>query len=538
MSYLCVSCTSCTFRVNNLHRQGVLLEAAILQSRVRRKISKRSRGRIQRDIELKVGCRVKSMQHLSSTRTQTHKDLDLDSFNDENNDVSPSYKSEEPALVVFSGGTAFNNVSTILRDRITKRVSYVLPVSDDGGSTAEIVRVLGGPAVGDIRSRCLRLSDSSTNEARAVKNLLGHRLHGSDNALAKQEWQSILELESPLWTAVSEPYKHTIKAFLVQFETQLLRLSVDTEEKFCFVNGSVGNFFFAGARTFFRSLEAAIFLYSRVSGIPQESYVLPVIQSDDRLLLGAELEDCSLVRGQNEISHPSGENVSNESANEHNKSEKIANAVDKHGSWNKFSAPIRRVLYLSTEGGSQHEVFPKVNPSVIQKVAESDCLIYGMGSLYTSICPALILAGVGEAVAQKSMPKLLFLNGSEDRETSGMSAVDVVYAIQRSLNRSWKDYTCSSASNNDTTVGERSLREEEIQSLNHSVSSYITHILYPEGCEHRIEASVLENIGISRSRIISLPSKIDKGCIIYDNERLVEEIQKICSSPNYHILGK
>jgi len=30
----------------------------------------------------------------------------------------------------------------------------------------------------------------------------------------------------------------------------------------------VGNFFFAGARMFFRSMEAAILLYSRVSRIP------------------------------------------------------------------------------------------------------------------------------------------------------------------------------------------------------------------------------------------------------------------------------
>lgn len=48
--------------------------------------------------------------------------------------------------------------------QLTTRVTYVLPVSDDGGSTAEIVRVLGGPAVGDIRSRCLRLADASDEE--------------------------------------------------------------------------------------------------------------------------------------------------------------------------------------------------------------------------------------------------------------------------------------------------------------------------------------------------------------------------------------
>ena len=67
-------------------------------------------------------------------------------------------------------------------------MSHVLPVSDDGGSTAEIVRVLGGPAVGDIRSRCLRLADDATHEARAVKALLGHRLSPHDAEAAKMEW--------------------------------------------------------------------------------------------------------------------------------------------------------------------------------------------------------------------------------------------------------------------------------------------------------------------------------------------------------------
>lgn len=69
----------------------------------------------------------------------------------------------QPSLVVFSGGTAFNSVAAHVR-ALTTRVTHVLPVSDDGGSTAEIVRVLGGPAVGDIRSRCLRLADDSDEE--------------------------------------------------------------------------------------------------------------------------------------------------------------------------------------------------------------------------------------------------------------------------------------------------------------------------------------------------------------------------------------
>lgn len=196
----------------------------------------------------------------------------------------PNPGPSQPSLLVFSGGTAFNGVVEELKS-FTTRVAHVLPVSDDGGSTAEIVRVLGGPAVGDIRSRCLRLSDQSTSEALAVRRLLGHRLP-LDPLQAKSEWYNIVEGEHPLWKGVSKPYRETIRAFLVYFQNQILQRADDL---FCFSNGSIGNFFFAGARIFFQSLDAAIFLFSRVSDIPSESLVLPVISTNDRLTLGCEL---------------------------------------------------------------------------------------------------------------------------------------------------------------------------------------------------------------------------------------------------------
>lgn len=137
-----------------------------------------------------------------------------------------------PSLLVFSGGTAFNGVVEELK-KVTTRVAHVLPVSDDGGSTAEIVRVLGGPAVGDIRSRCLRLSDESTSEALSVRTLLGHRLP-LDPSEAKLEWYQIVEGEHALWDGVSQPYRETIRAFLVYFHNEILRRSA---EMFCFTNG-------------------------------------------------------------------------------------------------------------------------------------------------------------------------------------------------------------------------------------------------------------------------------------------------------------
>ncbi|KAL6542807.1 hypothetical protein OROHE_010327 [Orobanche hederae] len=131
---------------------------------------------------------------------------------------SSSCASNQPSLLVFSGGTAFNGVVEELKN-LTTRVAHVLPVSDDGGSTAEIVRVLGGPAVGDIRSRCLRLSDQSTYEALAVRTLLGHRLPLEPH-IAKSEWYAIVDGKHSLWTGVSKPYRETIRAFLAYFQDQ------------------------------------------------------------------------------------------------------------------------------------------------------------------------------------------------------------------------------------------------------------------------------------------------------------------------------
>ena len=76
----------------------------------------------------------------------------------------------------------------------------MLPVSDDGGSTAEIVRVLGGPAVGDIRSRCLRLADDSNTEVTAASpcNIALHNtemhLSGMSQTGPKEQWTCFLNV--------------------------------------------------------------------------------------------------------------------------------------------------------------------------------------------------------------------------------------------------------------------------------------------------------------------------------------------------------
>ena len=305
-----------------------------------------------------------------------------------------------------------------------------------------------------------------------------------------------------IFQGVSDPYKHTIRAFLVHFHVNILRHST---ERFNFRSGSVGNFFFAGARIFFRSLEAAIFLFSRVARIPEGSMVLPAICTEERITLAAELTDGSVLVGQNEISHPAIGSLS-------------PHEVDKL-QWDPLASPVRRIFYLSAEGDRQeHEVALAPNPRVLADIQRADAVIYGMGSLYTSVCPSLVLRGVGEAIANRTCPKVLLLNGGTDRETSScpahagpMAASDVVLAITDALNR-------RGASSKAGRLG-------------HPAGKYVSAVVVPLGGEIVVDVDVLHEIGVEMIvEVATVGVDVGGVGVVYDPDALVEAIANIVKS--------
>lgn len=110
------------------------------------------------------------------------------------------------SFCVVSGGTGANalvDAFTTLGETV-----FVMPVSDNGGSSSELIRVMGGPSLGDIRSRLVRLippAPPDTPEA-AIKSLLEYRLPsaGSDDEL-RAMWSAIVEGKSTLWRGVRWP---------------------------------------------------------------------------------------------------------------------------------------------------------------------------------------------------------------------------------------------------------------------------------------------------------------------------------------------
>ncbi|PKX97559.1 gluconeogenesis factor YvcK family protein [Aspergillus novofumigatus IBT 16806] len=402
-------------------------------------------------------------------------------------------------IVVFSGGSAANNLVDVfsrIRESKDCLLSYIIPISDNGGSSSELIRIFGGPGIGDVRSRLVRLiPDSPPNSERAaIKTLFNHRLP-SDAVTAHRAWQSIVDGTSELWKTITPAKKELIRSFFNLLNLEILKRARPPSSTFDFTSASVGNLFLTGARLFSGSFESAIYLLGSICGVQSDLVrVIPAINSNFSHHISASLADGTVIVGQNSISHPSSrrpslllaDGASDLEDTEPSDASDAATYEDDHlpGSLptlrNKniqFSksanedlpARITRIWYINPYG---QEIRPPLTRAI--------------GSLYTSLVPSLILRGVGQAIATSpARHKILILNGSLDRETGPPSqlftAVDFVEAIAR--------------------AGEES-RGRPAHLPSPPYSSYVTHLLHLDGPgTPQVDRERLAEMGVETLRL-------------------------------------
>lgn len=155
---------------------------------------------------------------------------------------------------------------------------------------------------------------------------------------------------------------------------------------------------------------------------------------------------------------------------------------------------------------------PVANPKVLSAIQSAEAVIYSIGSLYTSLAPSLILRGVGNAIAPSAPStgprfKILLLNGSLDRETSGFNATDFVAAIARAGEES------------------RGVMGDPAPSI---YRQYVTHVIHLDGeGTPAVDRTRLSELGIERVRLYG--RKIEgegegKGMYTYDGKALAQAL--------------
>ncbi|OAL46370.1 UPF0052-domain-containing protein [Pyrenochaeta sp. DS3sAY3a] len=433
-------------------------------------------------------------------------------------------------IVVFSGGSAANNLVDVFKTvRENKRcpLSYVIPISDNGGSSSELIRVFGGPGIGDVRSRLVRLipddPDSDESEKAAIKAFFNHRLP-KEGSEARQEWLQIVEAEHVLWMNIPSAKKELIRSILnlVAFEVVKRRRP---SSSFDFSSASIGNLFLTGARLFTGSFESAIYLLSSICSVPSHTSVLPAINTNFTHHISVGLANGEVITGQNSISHPSLSSAleaagmpSDVDETEHHDRIEDANLPGSLPTLRKqyitfskadeeeLSARIERLWYINPYG---QEIRIAANPMVLNALGDAQAVIYSIGSLYTSIIPSLVLKGVGEAISHPAVRyKILILNSTIDRETGPSSdpysALDFIAAIAK--------------------AGEHS--KGNFSPLDQSkYKNYVTHVIHLQGPGTPVvNKEELKSIGVEAIRVYGRKNK-GENFIRYDERGLIQALE-------------
>ncbi|KAJ5622702.1 LPPG:FO 2-phospho-L-lactate transferase CofD/UPF0052 [Penicillium herquei] len=475
-------------------------------------------------------------------------------------------------IVVISGGSAANNLVDVfdaIRESKECSLSYVIPISDNGGSSSELIRIFGGPGIGDVRSRLVRLiPDSPVNpEKKAIKSLFNHRLPAEALA-ASQQWLSIVDGTSVLWNAITPAKKELIRSFFNLLNLEILKRARPPSSTFDFTSASVGNLFLTGARLFSGSFESAIYLLGSICGVDSDNVrVIPAINSNFSHHISATLADGTIIVGQNSISHPSEStplgqahktrrpsllladgddfedtdpsDLSDTVYEEDHLPGSLATLRNKNIAFSKaknedLPSRISRIWYINPYG---QEIRPPANPRVLEALNDAQAIIYSIGSLYTSIIPAIVLRGVGRSIlASPARHKILILNGSLDRETGppsqAFSASDFVEAIARAGEESRGSRSVRSQLHSDSHTSTSATENNRSNSIPYN--SYVTHILHLDGPgTPHVDRERLMEMGIETLRLYGrkITTNADGQEVVigmqYDSKALVQALEVV-----------
>lgn len=285
-------------------------------------------------------------------------------------------------LLFFSGGSALREVSMALAS-VTPHTVHVVTPFDSGGSSAAIRQAFAMPAVGDMRNRLLAIA-KRCQETEAAIDFCARRI---PNSGSKRHFRTLLcQMGRPgheCWDGMTETARHVILRF---FRAFLRRMPVSFNP----LNASLGNLVIAGG--YLECGRDFGMVLSQLGKVLQaRGKVLPVAR--ENLHLGAVLGDGSEILGQHLFKN--------------------------------LTAPVRE-LFLSVYSSGQSgrcsaDCRPPVNPEARAAIMGADCIIYSMGSFYSSLLANLLPMGVGAAISSATCPKIFVPSSGHDAEAVGLT---------------------------------------------------------------------------------------------------------------------
>jgi len=309
-----------------------------------------------------------------------------------------------PEILFFSGGSALNDVSRVLKN-YTHNSTHLITPFDSGGSSAKLRQAFNMPAIGDLRSRMIALADESVTGHPEVYQLFTYRLANAEhNSVLSKQLDQMIQGKDPMVAAISNPMRRLIRNQLGYFRDSI-------PEHFDLSGASIGNLILTGGYlNNHRHLDQIIFLFSKLVGVL--GTVRPIV--NDNLHLVAELEDGTRVIGQ-------------------------------HRMTGKETAPLQspiKHLHLSGHADKLVPAKSELRKKSRKLISKADLICYPPGSYYSSLIANLLPEGVSAAIAGNDCPKIYVPNLGRDPEQFGMTLEQCVIKLLEYL-RSGAAEDCS-----------------------------------------------------------------------------------------------
>lgn len=296
-----------------------------------------------------------------------------------------------PRILFFSGGSALNKFSQTLKCYSHNSVHLVTPF-DSGGSSAELRKAFGMPAIGDVRSRLMSLADESVLGQPEVFSLFSYRLPSSQsNDELKVYLKGIIDGKSGLLNAIANPMRRIITNQLGYFYDEM-------PDDFDLRGASIGNLILTGGYlNNHKHLEPIVFLFSKL--VNAQGIVRTVV--NDNVHLAATLSDGQQIVGQHNLT---GKQVA------------------------PITMPITELHLTDSDDPSKH-VSVELQSKNKKLIQDADLICYPPGSYYTSLMANLLPSGVGHAIQNCGGPKVYVPNLGSDPEQIGMSLEQMIVKL-------------------------------------------------------------------------------------------------------------
>lgn len=323
-------------------------------------------------------------------------------------------------LCVFGGGRGTNTIIKSLLKYDSIDITVIINAYDDGLSTGrlrEFIPGMLGPS--DVRKNLTNALEEGGKEEKSLAKILEYRI---DPELREEEIQnflsnfpgSTLSMEAKEWGNAS----HSSIVFMQKYLKVFMKYYKSNLEKYDLRDSAIGNLVFAGIFLELKDFNKSVDIINNT--FTKRVKILNVTDGKN-LFLSAFTDKDTILCDEASI------------VNLNSKDEKISDIYlleeKKDLEFFKNIVPKKIQEFLKSNDQS-----PKLNNKVSEAVSQSDLIIYGPGTPFSSLFPTYITEGLAKLIVESSGLKIFIGNAKRDLDSLAVSPSELVKYLKYFLN--------------------------------------------------------------------------------------------------------